>query len=284
MSSKFLAVIFAGSLLAGQADWIAAGDRALNSGRPEEAAADFARALDADVKAGATAGELLHLRVTLATAYMEAGSDREMEVVLQEAQKTAGGVADGVSRAELLNAWSALHLRRGRLPAAEAELQEAWVIVRAMPDAGEIVPTVLHNLASVEMRTGRYSEAFGHEQEALRLLEKSPSPDQRTIIRSWASLASLRFMMGEPEEAKAWMERAIASAEITFGATHPLVADLLDSDAVVLEKLKLKKAARQARERAQRIRGGPARAGEDQLSWNVRETPAAAGGVSLRSK
>ena len=284
MISKIVSVIFAGSRVAGQADWVAAGNGALSSGRPEEAAADFARAVDADVRAGAPAGELLHLRVTLATAYMEAGDDREMEAVLQEAQKTAGPAADGVSRAELLNAWSALHLRRGRLSAAEAELQEAWGIVKRLPDAWEIRPTVLHNLASVEMRTGRYAEALSHEQEAIGLIEKSPAADRRTLIRGWASMASLRFMMGEPEQARGLMDRAIASAEVTFGPTHLLVADLLDSDAVVLEKLKLKKAARQARERAERIRGGPARAGQEQLSWNVRETPKAAGGVYLQSK
>ena len=123
MTSRITLVVFAGSLLAQQTNWIAAGNHALDKGSPEEAAADFAQALDEHVRAGASAKDLLHLRVTLATAHMEAGAYREMEAVLQEAQKTANQLTDGVSRAELLNAWSALHLKLGKLSAAEAELR-----------------------------------------------------------------------------------------------------------------------------------------------------------------
>src|ERR1700719_522443 len=119
MISVFALVVFAGSLLAQQTDWTAAGNRALDNGSPEEAASDFAKALDARIREGASVTDLLHLRVTLATAYMEAGEYREMETVLQEAQKTAWQLADGVSRAELLNAWSALHLKLSQLSAAE---------------------------------------------------------------------------------------------------------------------------------------------------------------------
>ncbi len=112
MFSQFASVIFAGCLLAQQPDWIAAGNRAWDNGSPEEAAVDFAKALDADVRAGASVKNLLSLRVTLATAYMEAGAYREMEAVLQEAQKTAWQLTDGLSRAELLNAWSALPISK----------------------------------------------------------------------------------------------------------------------------------------------------------------------------
>ena len=262
-------MVFAGGLVAQETDWLAAGNRALDKGSPEEAARDFRRALDLRVRGGASAMDLLHLRVTLATACMEAGDYREMEAVLQEAQKTAWHLTDGVSRAELLNAWSALHLKQGQLSAAEAELQEARQLVTNLAGAGDLLPTVLHNLAAVEMRTGRYPEALGNEQEAFEQLEKTLAPDHPTLIRAWASMASLQYMMGQPREARNSMERALMSAEKTFGPTHPFVADLLESDAIVLDKLKFKKEAKLARERARKIRGTAAP--HQDLIWSIRE-------------
>ena len=277
-------VVLASSLFAQQTDWIAAGNRALDNGSPEEAAADFARALDAHMQAGASIKDLLHLRVTLATAYLEAGEYRQMEAVLEEAQKTAWQLTDGVSRAELLNAWSALHLKLGRLRAAEAELQEAQQIVTKLPDAGDLHPAVLHNLAAVEMRMGRYPDALSHEKEAMSRFEKILTPDHPTLIRGWASLASLQYMMGQTQEAKISIERAMASAEKTYGVAHPFLADLLESDAIVLDKLMLRKEAKRARDRARKIRGGAAPARYDPLTLSVREASSPDGKVYLQSK
>jgi tetratricopeptide (TPR) repeat protein len=275
---------FASCLLAQPPDWMAAGNRALDNGSPEEAATDFAHALEDEVHAGVSVKDLLHLRITLATAYMEAGAYREMEAVLEEAQKTAAQLTDGRSRAELLNAWSALHLKLGRLTAAEAELQEARRIVTQISEPGDLLPTVLHNLAAIEIRTGRYAEALSEEQEAMRVWEKTLSPNHPTLIRGWASLASLQYLIGQPQEAKTSLERALALVEKSYGPTHPLVADLLESDAIVLDKLKLKREARRARERAKTIRGREAPAGADRLTRNVREALTPEGGVYLRSK
>ena len=284
MIARITLVLFAARLFAQQTNWIAAGNHALDKGKPEEAAADFAQALDANVRAGASAENLLHLRVTLATAYMEAGAYRDMEAVLQEAQKSADQLTDRVSRAEMLNAWSALHLKLGKLSAAEADLREARRIVMKLPDPGDLLPTVLHNLAAIEMRTGRYADALCDELAAIRRLEKTLAPDHPVLIRSWASLASLQYMMGNYQEAKVSMERALASAEKTYGLEHALVADLLESDAVVLDKLKLNREAKQARDRARKIRGKPAAVNQDRLTWSVREPLAAEGQVYLRSK
>jgi tetratricopeptide (TPR) repeat protein len=272
--------ILVGCLLVQQSDWIAAGNRALDKGSPEEAAADFAQGLDARLRVGASVQDLLHLRITLATAYMEAGEYRKMEAVLQQAQQTAWQLTDGISRAELLNAWSALHLKLGQLAAAEAELQQARQTLIGTTEAGDLLPTVWHNLAAVKMRTGRYQEALRHEQEAMRQLEKTLDPEHPTLIRGWASLASVQYMLGLPQEAKTSLERAIASAEKL--SANALLADLLDSDAVVLDTLKLKKEARLARARAKKIRGKVAPA--VQPTWSVREALRSESGVTLVSK
>jgi len=283
MIAQMTWMAFAGGLFAQQTDWIAAGNRALDKGSPEEAAADFAHELDEGIRAGSPVTDLLHLRVTLATAYMEAGEYREMEAVLQEAQKT-WQLTDGVSRAELLNAWSALHLKLGQLSAAEAELREAWRTVQPAGASGDLLPTILHNLAAVEMRRGRYAEALGYEQDAMQRLERMLAPDHPTLIRGWASLASLQFMMGKPAEAKESFARALASAERTYGPSHAFVAELLESDAIVLDKLKVKKEAKQVRARARKIRGTSLPSGQNQLIWSVREPLTPDGQVSLRSK
>ena len=271
MIGQIVLAVFAGGLMAQQPDWIAAGNLAWEKGSPEEAAADFAHALDARAHAGASATDLLPLRITLATAYMEAGEYREMEAVLQEAQKTAWQLTDDVSRAELLNAWSALHLKLGQLSASEAELREAARIVRKLANPGEIMPMVLHNLAAVEMRTGEYAEALSNEREALEYFERTLAPDHPTMIRGWASMASLEYLTGQAEHARTSIERALTSAEKTYGPGHPLLAYLLESDAIILDKLNLRKEAKLARNRARRIRGGPAPANQD-LTWSMRES------------
>jgi len=254
-------------------DWIAAGNQALDAGDPLKAAANFSQALDDQARAGAPLDQLLHLRVTLATAYGEAGAYREMKAVLESAQKTAGQLTSDLSRAELLNAWSALHEKLGQLSSAEVELQQAFRIVASNPSPGDILPAVLHNLASLEMRTARYQEAYSHERDALRIWEGTLNPDHPTLIRAWASLSSLQYMMAQPEDARVSLERALASAEKVYGPDHPLVADLLESEVLVLDKLKLKKQARQARARARQIRGMQSRTSMAPLTWNIKEPP-----------
>jgi tetratricopeptide (TPR) repeat protein len=283
MIAQVTLVILAGGLLAQQTDWLAEGNRALDRGSPEEAAADFTQALDAQIRAGTPVKDLLHLQVTLATAYLEAGEYRETEATLQEALKTIWQTPDDLSRAELLNAWSALHLKLSQLSTAETELNEARRIVMKLADPGDLLPAVLHNLAGVEMRTGQYAEALNHEQEALRRLDKMLAPDHPMLIRGWASLASLQYMMGHPQDARISLDRALRSAEKIYGAAHPLLADLLESDAIILDKLKLKSSARQARDRARKIRRTAASAGLDPMIRSIREPPVD-GQVHLRTQ
>jgi tetratricopeptide (TPR) repeat protein len=283
MITKWTLFLCASGLLASQVDWIADGNRALDSGRADEAAIDYARALSGLMAAGNTPQELAHLRVTLATAYLEAGDCRAAEATLFEARKASGPWTNGIARAELLNAWSSLYLKLGQLPEAEAELREALQITTALPNTGDLHATVLHNLAAVEMRTGRYTLALDHETDAMRRFAKDLAPNHPTMIRGWASMASLQYMLGEPREAKASLDRALESAEITYGPDSSLLADLLMSDAVVLDKLKLHAEARRAREQAFRIPGTLATAGDVRASWNVRE-PSPDGQVYLRSK
>lgn len=218
--------------------------------------------------------------VAAATAAIEAGAYRQAEAVLQRAQRSLESFEDDLSQAELLNAWSAIHLKIGQTAVSEADLRRALPLVIKVKPWSDLAATVLHNLAAIEMRTGRYSDALCDEQEALLRFQRLLPPDHPTLIRVWASLASVQYMAGRRQEARKSMDRALASAERTYGPVHPFLADLLDSDALVLNGLKLKKDARLARERAKKIRGAPS--GEDRLVYSVQEP--AQQGVYLRSR
>lgn len=263
---------------------ISAGHQALYAGRPAEAAADYQAALDAIQGSNASPDKLVHLEVTLATAHLEAGNLHDAEGALAQAQKTSARLEDEPLRAEVLNAWSALHLLQGKWNETETELQQARRIMTRAPQPGDLLPAILHNLAALEMRTGEYQDALRNEHEAMSLWSKVLGPDHPHLIRAWTSLGSLQYLLGRPKEAHVSMERAIASAQKTYGPTYPLVADLLDSDAVVLDRLRQKKQAKLARAQARQIRGGEPAASYARTTWNVRDALAPDSAVYLRSR
>jgi len=87
--------------------------------------------------------------------------------------------------------------------------------------------TVLHNVAAIEMRTGHYDDAFRDEWAAIHQLEKILAPNHPTLIRGWAQPGFSPIHDGKPQEAKVSIERALASAEKTYGPEHAVIADLL---------------------------------------------------------
>lgn len=264
--------------------WIAEGNRALYAGRPAEAAADFQAALDAISGSNIPPDKLVHLHVTLATAYLEAGNLRAAEGVLALVDKTRARMEGDQSRAEVLNAWSVLHMLQGKLGQTETELRQARGIMMLAPPSGDLLPAVLHNLAAVEMRTGEYEDALSNEQAALSLWGKLLNQDHPHLIRGWAGLGSLQYLLNRPKEAQESLGRAIASARTTYGPSSPLVAELLESDALILERLKLKNDAKLARAEARQIRGGKPATEYVRTTWNVKEALAPDSQVYLRAK
>jgi len=264
MAIQNLCLLLAALVLPPQ-DWMRDGHRAMDEGRVRDAAVAFRRALAEGTRLGLPNQDLVRIRVALATAFMEARDLRAAASVLRE-----GHAQEPVPRAELLNARGSLDLMQDRISEAATELGEARELVRNMPDATVLAASILHNLSGAELREGLYNQALSHAEEALKLLEKSVSSDHPNVIRARASLGTLEYLMGEPRRARASMEAAIASAERAYGVAHPLVADLLDSNVVILERLKRKKEAKAALERARCIRGGK-REPVRRMTWDVRE-------------
>ena len=73
---------------------------------------------------------------------------------------------------------------------------------------------------------------------------KCSKPDHPHFVKGFAALAALQYLSGEPLEAHESIQRAIASARKLYGPKHSMLADLLNSDAVILDRLKRKREAK----------------------------------------
>ncbi|SRR5581483_1041139 len=237
----------------GQENWVTLGHRALDRGEFHEAVDAFRHAVDLLTRNGAPRTDLVRIRISLSSALLDINEYREAEQVLRDADTFAATLPNGSERAELYNAWGALHLISGRVAAAEAEFEKALQILEPMPEAGEDLPVVLHNLAALQTKTGRYEEALKNFDKARVLVEKNFGPDYPQLIKIWGSLGSLQYLTGRGEQAEVSLKRAVALAEKRYGLQHPILLDLLRSYAVVLDGLDRKKEAKQVRKRAASI-------------------------------
>lgn len=232
-------------------DPISEGKHALESGRPFDAIRSFRIALAAQSGSRDSAGSLHPLLIALATAYLDAGDLHGAEVTLVEATRTAP--SDALSKAELENDWGSLLLEEGRLNESSDRFTHALELLSGNKGGDELAPAVLNNLAATEIRLGRYDRALAHQKEALARWATFESPDRPDLIKGNASLATLEFLVGKTEDARQSMDLAIASARRTYGPNGGVLGELLESQAVILKKLGLKKQAKSVQEEARRI-------------------------------
>ena len=183
-----------------------------------------------------------------------------------------------------MNAWAAVHTLQGKWAETERELQSARGFMRNASQTGDLLPSILHNLAAVEMRMGAYAEALDNEQEALSLWKGLLNSDHPHFVNGYATLGALQYLLGHPREAHRSLAQAIDSARKTYGPENSILADLLVSDSVILDRLKWRKEARQARDEARRIRGGKSSGESVQATWDLKEALAPDSAVYLRSR
>jgi tetratricopeptide (TPR) repeat protein len=191
---------------------------------------------------------------------------------------------DGREQATFENAWASLDLAQGKLSAAEPRLQHAEEILEQIPGASSDLAVVFNNLAAIEMRSGRYPAAYDHARRAVDLWINS-TPGGADLIRGWASLGSIQYLTGRYQDAPASLRNAISLAEVYYGPRNPLLADLLDSYAIVLVRLHLRREAKEARLHASRIRSAAhLREPPPQQTLDILETPIPGNGVRLTAK
>ncbi|MGA8596174.1 MAG: tetratricopeptide repeat protein [Bryobacteraceae bacterium] len=258
-------LIFAAVQLFSQ-DPISDGKRALDAGGPLDAIRSFRMALAA--RNGDASSGLHPLLIALATAYLDAGDLHGAEVTLVEASRAAP--PDALSKAELENDWGSLLLKEGRLNESSDRFTHAMELLNSNTGGNELAPAVLNNLAATEIRLGRYNQALGHQKEALAKWAIFEGPDHPDLIKGRASLATLEFLVGRAEDARHSMDSAIASARRTYGPNSSVLGNLLESQAVILKKLGLKKEAKSAQAEARHILGRQPR-NTAPRTWNAQE-------------
>ena len=158
---------------------------------------------------------------------------------MRQADEVVPGLAqDAPERVRLLNAWGTLHLVQGNLTAAERDLSRAVAIsdAAAPPD----LAAALHNLAAVEMQTGRLGPATVHQTKALEIWRRQFGDRHHYVMKAWISLSSLQGLCGDWRAAAGSLENALAIAE---------TPEALANYAIVLEKLKRGSEAREIRRR-----------------------------------
>lgn len=254
----------------------------MDSGRLADAAHDYQLAIQQMSSSAAPALEVFHARVSLSTAYLQLKDFRNAEIALREIQ--IPGNLDGREQATFDNAWASLDLAKGKLTAAEPRLKHAQEILEQIPGASSDLAVVLNNLAAIEMRSGRYTAAYDHARRAVDLW-KNATPGSPDLIRGWASLGSVEYLTGRYHDAASSLRRSISFAEVYYGPRHPLLADLLDSYAIVLVRLHQSRDAKQARLHASEIRSAAHVSSlPPQQTLDILETPILGDGVRLTAK
>jgi tetratricopeptide (TPR) repeat protein len=146
--------------------------------------------------------------------------------------------ATAPERFRLLNARGTLHLVQGNLATAEREISRAVEIAQPEDRAA-----ALHNLAAVEMHRNRLAEAAGHEAQALALWRDRFGDRHNYVMKAWISLSSLQGLRGDWRAAAHSLEQALAISESE---------EALTNYAIVLDKLKRHKEAREIRQKVNR--------------------------------
>lgn len=140
----------------------------------------------------------------------------------------------GRPHVQLLNARATLHLVEGNLSAAKRDLSRA-ASISEKADAG-----TLHNLASVEMQTGRLKLAAEHQHKALTIWRQQFGDRHEYVMRAWISLSSIQGLQRDWQGAEESLRHALAIAETD---------EALSNYAVVLDHLKRGREAKQIRAR-----------------------------------
>jgi tetratricopeptide (TPR) repeat protein len=189
-----------------------------------------------------------------ATSYLESGNLRRAEEILLELSRLQEGKMDELEAAILANVWGCLHLKQGRFGQARTEL--AGALSRISEDRGgsQLTATLLYNLTAAEIQLALYAEALLHQQEAIRRWQMRLPASHPVLIKSYGTLATVQYMLNDAAAAHVSMLTAIDSARHSLGDRSPLLADLLESHAIILRRLGLKSDAKAAEMEARHIR------------------------------
>ncbi len=146
---------------------------------------------------------------SLAETYFTQGRYAEAEplyVAAIEAYKATSGF-DNLSALATLNNLSRMLAVEGRYADAEATLR--FVVEHARELGDPNLAAKLANMANTLFSQDKYEEAEPFAREAVKLAEEQPNPVSRTTADAVRTLAAIRHVRGDDEEALALCDRAI---------------------------------------------------------------------------
>jgi WD40 repeat protein/tetratricopeptide (TPR) repeat protein len=199
--------------------WLLRGNAQAELGRWEQAAADLARASEADAKD-------LDIQIDLAPAHLARGDiegyRRACTRLLRDSgQRKDPRLADAV-------AWTCI-LTPEAVADREAVVRGAQAAVKAASkDSNK--HDVLRALGAATYRAGRFQEAIGHLNHALKVLTepavKSPGPTPDGDPLDWLFLAMAHHGLGHAEEARKWLDKATTRIDqVTQGQAEEASSD-----------------------------------------------------------
>jgi tetratricopeptide (TPR) repeat protein len=124
--------------------------------------------------------------------------------------------------------WNRLHLgdayyNQSRFDAATEQYQSTLAIGRKLKDTG-LIAWALSDLALVERRRGRFSEALALYDEAIALQQKRYGPAHTTVANVMRNRAEVFFAAGQYGKSKEEHQQVLAIRKVELGETHKDVA------------------------------------------------------------
>jgi tetratricopeptide (TPR) repeat protein len=224
-------------------------------GRFREAREAYQRAIEATENSPVLPATRLRLQLNLASLYLEERAYTDADQLIRAAESQAQGISrDNPELARLFNVAGTLRLIEGKLSSAEQKYREALAILdQARPEHTNELASALLNIASVQMRQGNYLEARGSFDRGIALLEASAETPKSQLIRALASRSTLEYLAKNWKDAERAAARALAMAETQYGSESPVVGEVLQNYALILDRLRRGKEARSYRRRARSL-------------------------------
>jgi non-specific serine/threonine protein kinase/serine/threonine-protein kinase len=137
-----------------------------------------------------------------------------------ELRRRAHGGLDSPDVAMTLQHLAAVNRRLGKLPEAMELIDRSVAMwTRLAPDSLERFQAV-NNRGTILEQAGRLDDAERDFLDALGVMERSRGVDDPLVARTLMNVAQLRIRKGQPAEAVAPLERALAIYELRLGAEH----------------------------------------------------------------
>jgi tetratricopeptide (TPR) repeat protein len=152
-----------------------------------------------------------------------------------------------------LNNLGSLYRLQHKWSEAEPLFKQALDVSRKQPGGRLREAEVMSNLSKLMQDTRQYAHALAYSDRVLEILEKTPDSQSLFLAKALNNEAALHSIMGHPDQAVPYLERALAVAERAGGADHPAVAHILLNYAAVLKQTKRKNDAKRMEQRARAI-------------------------------